>query len=128
MRTDPAYPLQKAVYETLTAYDLGTDHVWHTVPDGARLPWIVIGDDQIISDYDSGDFHECHVTVHVFAENKFMAKQLGGKVCEALDGPLTIDGFSCHEAWKESAQYFTDPDGQTGHGVLVFQYTVQPTT
>lgn len=123
MTADPSYALQKAVYETITAASVGAT-VYYTVPAGASLPWCVIGDDQILSDYESGDFSECYVTVHVHGK-KPAFKTIAGKVREALDTFIVMDDFTVVEAWFDDTKYMTESDAQLGHAVLTFRYLVQ---
>jgi hypothetical protein len=122
---DPSYPLQRAVYERLMTSSLGTDHVYDSVPQGTPLPWVIIGNDQILSAYEEGGaFHECFVTVDVFG-TKPDFKILAAKVRIALDFPLVIEGFLTAEAFYEGVRYLTDGDGKTGHAVLTFRYLVE---
>lgn len=122
--SDPSFNLQKAVFDALSSAALGTTNIFHTVPANTSLPWVVIGDDQVLSDYEAGDFFECFVTVHVFGK-KPSFKNIAMKVRLALDALLTVEDFDIHEAWFEGVNYLTEKDGQTGHAILTFRYLAQ---
>ena len=126
---DPAYPLQQAVYTTLTTHEGVTAivgaKVFHRVPDGTTLPFVVIGQDIITGDDTGIERSECDVTVHVFADGLFNAKKLAAQVVDALNRAIVIDGFSTDEFHRGSTRHFTDPDGMTGHSVIEFEYIVQ---
>ncbi|HEY0011558.1 MAG TPA: DUF3168 domain-containing protein [Allosphingosinicella sp.] len=124
--SDPSYAIQKAVYDALIAAGAANSRVYHRVPDGAPLPYVHIGQDQIFAAYEAGEFSECHVVVHGFAETMPGLKLLVGTIRDALDKPLTLVGFDCHEATYESTRYMTDSSGLTEHAVVEFVYMVQP--
>lgn len=136
MSADPSHNLQKAVYAALTSapvlpkVPLATDTrtmvwpVFHRVPENQPVPFVVIGDDQILADYDAADFSECHVIVHVFASSMPELKLIVAKVRAALDQHIEIEGFDTAEAQFMSTRYMTDPDGATEHAVIEFQYLV----
>ncbi len=123
--TDPSYALQKGIYDTLTAAAIGTDNIFHTVAQGTALPWVIIGDDQILSDYEAGPFSECFATIHVYGAKPDF-KEIAMKVRVALDAPLTLDGFTIMEVWFEQTNYITEIDKQIGHAVMTFRYLIQP--
>jgi hypothetical protein len=123
MRKSPATALQAAIYQALTA--AGLTKVYHTVPANAVLPWVVIGQDHILADYDSADISECHSTVHVFAESMPAVKAISETVCDALDKAIQLDGFQTDEAYSVSQQYLVENGGRNGHAVLEFMYRVQ---
>jgi len=120
---DPSLPLQKAVFAALTG--AGFDCVYHTVPPQTALPWVVIGEDQILAENESAEMYECFVTVSAF-DQKPGHKALAAKVTAALDQQLALDGFRTEEYWHEETRYLTEKDNQIGHAVIEFRYLVQP--
>lgn len=119
--------LQKAVFDTLTAANIGSP-VYHTVPAGTPFPWVIIGNDQLLSDYEAGaDFIECFVDANVFGP-KPEFKTIASKVRLALDLPIQIDGHSTNEAWFEGTRFLSEKDPSIGHAVLTFRYVVQAIT
>lgn len=126
--TDPSYVLQKAIFETLSAANLGTDvedKIFHTVPDKTALPWVVIGDDQTLAFYTYGQFSECFANVHVHAK-KPNHKLIASKIRLALDLPLVVEGFEVVECGFEEARYLSEVVNDLGHAVLTFRYLLQP--
>src|SRR5690606_6159142 len=78
-----------------------------------RMPYITIGDDQIIDDSTTCEkAWEVFVTVHVWsrAVGRIEAKAIGSAIEETLDTALTIDGFVVKEHELRDARYPTDPD------------------
>jgi hypothetical protein len=128
---DPSYALQQAVYTTLTTHAgvsaIVGAKVFHRVPDGTPLPFIVIGQDIVTGRDESGDFSDCDITVHAFADGLPKAKQLAGQVIAALNAPVALTGFSIHEIHRGATRHVTDPDGLTGHSIIEFEYVVQAT-
>lgn len=120
---DPSLPLQKAVFAALTG--AGLDCVYHTVPPKTPLPWVVIGEDQVLAENESAEMYECFVTVSAFAV-KPEHKALAATICAALDQMLDLDGFRTEEVWHEETRYLTEKDNQIGHANIEFRYLVQP--
>ncbi|WP_334185087.1 DUF3168 domain-containing protein [Novosphingobium sp.] len=120
---DPSFPLQKAVLAALT--NAGLENVFYTVPTKTSLPWVVIGDDQILAENESAEMYECFATVSVFAR-KPNHKVLAAKVTAALDQKLVLEGFQTEEFWHEETRYFTEKDNQIGHASIEFRYLLQP--
>lgn len=102
--------------------------VFTVVPTNAPLPYIVIGDDQLLGDdTECADGAECFCTTHVFTK----PNPPEGQTCRAitdlvrdiLNAPLDVDG---HEVvvWEvESVQFLTDPGGTT-HGIVRHRYLI----
>lgn len=101
--------------------------IYHTVPPKTPLPWVVHGQNEVTSNYDSGEFYDVNATVHVFAENKAVCVDLATKVQNALDQQIELEGFEVTEHWFETSTYFWEQDSLTNHAVLRFYFMVQPT-
>lgn len=139
--SDPSYALQKAVYDALTGSSelvafigtvkvgtINTAKVFHRVPDGTPLPYVHIGQDQIIADEDSlGVFSDCYATIHVFSATMPELKQIVGKVRAALAVDLPLVGFNVQMGRLVDVIYRTDEDGnsQIEHAVMTFNYIAQ---
>lgn len=133
--SDPALPLQKAVFDALAgaagvkARCGDPARVYDWPPMTPRFPYITIGEDQIIDDGTTcGEGFECFVTVHVWSREKGKpeAKAIGAAVRAALNVALPVAGFTVVEFEQRDARYLRDPDGVTEHGVLVFRYLIDP--
>lgn len=126
--TDPSYALQKAVFDALIASNAVGSKVYHRVPAGTALPYIFIGQDQIIPDEDSaGEFSDCYATIHVFAETMPALKLIVGAVRNALARDLPLIGFNVQLGRLDNVTYRTDTDGeeQIEHAIMTFAYTAQ---
>ena len=125
MSKDPAYPLQKAVFDALEATTLkGT--VFHTIPAKQSLPYIKIGDDDFVAEYDAGDFTRATVTLVLADATKPKLKLSVAITREALDKQLSVAGFVVAEWQWESTTYYTAPDGMTEHAALTVEYLLMP--
>lgn len=134
---DPSVPLQKAIYDALTAeFADGAARVYDdvpTAPDGkltAQFPYVEIGDDQIRSDAD-----QCHdactafATVQVWsrAVGKVEVKTLMARVCRVLDVNLDVEGFGVITHGVEAGpQPVPAGDGRTRRSVVTFYYRMAP--
>jgi hypothetical protein len=118
-----ALALQDAVYHALI--DLAGGSVFYSVPDSAPLPYIYFGDDDILMDYEAGDFVDATANIEVFAADKIELKTLVGQVIDALDTKLDIEGFDVME-WRIGAySNRTMDDGLTQQASLEFDYLIQ---
>lgn len=145
---DVAEALQRAVFATLrqsdamaTAFGDERPRVYDEIPQPdpneteaayrkrVKFPLVTIGEDDIADDSTTCEkAYDATVTVHVWsrATGKVEAKRIGGAVEATLDAVLEIDAFICTVNEFRSARYFTDPDGETTHGVLEFRYLIDP--
>lgn len=123
--SDPSYAIQKAVFAVTSS--IPGVKVYTRVPAGATLPYVEIGGDQILGDDDAGDFFTAFVEVRSYAKTTTDVKTLAGKVYAALNGNLTLDGFTCHEFHFESTIYRTEVTGAdvVEQAITSFEYGVQ---
>lgn len=106
----------------------GVARIYSVVPQNAPLPFVRIGDDQIIEDSDeclSGS--EIFATVHVWTSPEPPDVQLGrriaGVIRDALAADIGLNGFDTVLFAFVETRHLTDPDG-TSHALLVFRYLV----
>lgn len=106
----------------------GTVRIYTEVPTNAPLPYVVLGDDQVLLDTssDCADEAEIFSTVGLWArktppDKGAQARAMGSAVVDALNIELTITGWTVDLAESQSESYSTDPD-QSTKGVLVFRY------
>lgn len=108
----------------------GAVRVFDHVPDGARFPYLTIGDEQSIDDgTDCGEASEVFADVHVWsrddAQGRVEAKRIAAIVRPLLAQRLPVPPDTIVVGEFRSARHFMDPDGQTAHGVLTFRYLVE---
>lgn len=137
MIADPSVAIQRAVYKALTGSTalvaaLGTaPGVFDRPPQEAKLPWILIGQDDIRDDSaDDLDGAEVTVTVHIYADGnlskvKGIARQVLALLATTLD--LSADAQRCVTALVESVRHLDDPDGETWHSIVTVTYRTEPT-
>jgi len=128
---EPSLEIQKWVYARLVAAAIPgvLAKVYPRVPAGAALPYLEIGNDQIIGDDEAGNFFECHVEVSAFAATTTEAKTIAGLVYAALNVAPTLTGFTCHEWHYTSTLYRSEIDGsdEFEQAIIEFEYHVQAT-
>lgn len=132
MAEHPDEALQEAVVAallgnaSLQGFFNGRPRVFDRVPKGAVLPYIQIGEIQIVDDSDCIAAWEAYVTTHIWSEKpgKKEAQALGKLVGPALNVELTIPGFVCTVFEFRDTRYLADPDGLTTHGVLTHRYLI----
>lgn len=134
---DPSLPLQKAVFDALTAAldpAIGVHDAVPLDPNGrisASFPFVQIGEDHVLSEADQcHDAASAFATVHVYsrAVGKVEAKRIMATVCAVLDVKLTLEGFQVitHQV-DDGPRHMTDLDGLTSHSVVTFRYRLGPT-
>lgn len=116
--------IQRAIYQRLVSqlpYP-----VYDSVPDGATLPYIVIGED-IGSDYSTKDFHGGDVvaTIHIFSDYKGAkeAKEIADAVVEALGDDINIENLSLASLRLENLRVFEEPE-RIWHAVVQMRFKV----
>lgn len=107
----------------------GTMRLYTVVPQNAPLPYIVIGEDQILDDSDDcQDGSEIIATVHVWSKSEppeaNVVRVTAGRL-RALLKTLTLAGHDVVEREFEDLRVVTDPDGST-HGTLTVRYLTVP--
>lgn len=100
------------------------------IPTNAPLPYVAIGDDQVIDDSDEcQDGSEIFAKVHAWSRpeppSATQARSIAAAVRAALKAPIALEGFETVEWAFVDALHLTDPDGST-HVVLTFRYLVVP--
>lgn len=122
---EPSYAIAKAVDAALAAITGLT--VYTRIPPKTPLPYVEIGNDQIIGEDDAGAFFRAYVEVSVYAATTGEMKAIAGKVFEALNRNLTLDGFTCHEFHYDGMVPRREIQGQDviEQGVMTFEYLVQ---
>lgn len=125
----PAAPLQKAIFEALSASqpvtDAVGDRIYDHVPEDARFPYVVIGDDSFSRDR---WLHECFVTILVFTEGVGLvaAKLLASHVQDALDVELPVEGYITQEWTFEETSFSVEDNDQTQMAEVEFRYLLDP--
>lgn len=123
--TDPSIPFQQAVYAALRAANVT---VFHTIPQGTPLPYVVIGEEVITPDTSTtGAFWDVSTTVHVFAATVPAMKALTVLVTDTLNRELPVTGFRVGLSQHEYTRYLTDSaDAElVPHGVIGLEYSLQ---
>lgn len=117
--------------ELKAAMGLTVSRIYAEVPADAPLPYVVIGDDQVLPGLDDP---EIAFNVHVWAKTdgpnvkgSDRARAICGVVSSLFDAGLTLAGFDLVEHASDGATYTTDPDGSV-HGICSFRYLYVRTT
>lgn len=128
MRSDPSLVLQKIIRQRLIA----SGDVLALIPAGnimdsngrpEVMPCILIGEGQsVLRRFNA----TCYSTLHVWVQEPGLvkAKNIGSAIVAALtvdaqiDGPLHLDGYTCHDLAVTNTQYMRDPHGPYSHGVV----------
>ena len=111
----------------------GRARVFGVVPQNAPMPFLRIGDDQVLEDSDECvSASELFATVHIWTAPEPPDVQLGRRIAGVVRGllvDLVITGFDLVLGEFVEARHLTDPDGSS-HAVLVFHYltTANPET
>lgn len=134
----PSNEIQRAIYAQLTAQIPATP-VYDFVPQNVAPPYIVIGDDTMVSANDkTTQRHEYTITIHVWDRNKSgrkSTKTLLSSVYDALnhqETALTMTGFQTISMQHEFETTMHD-EGNEGdkdryyHGVQRYRMIVEKT-
>lgn len=139
--SDPALALQNAVEATLRGSQALADAMeleqvrLYTLaaPVDSPIPYLVIGDDQIIDDEtECADSSEAFTSVHVFTRkndveaSRSQAKAVAGIIRGLLNQKLPLDGFDVSEWRFQTARHLTDPDRRTAHSVVEHRFLIDP--
>lgn len=126
------WPLQEAIYERLSNYDLLMQRVTGVFDDAPKdqpAPYITMGE-VTVTDWGTkiSDGEEVTSTLHCWSEypGQREAKELLSLMLEALSSePLSLEGgFSLDFGRMEMMQVLDDPDGITKHGVLRIRFLI----
>lgn len=127
--SEPSLELQGAIVAALKA-DAGltaliAGRVFDRTDPTAAFPYVVVGDDQVISAHaDCLDGStEVFASLHAWSRKpgKVEAKRVAGAVVDALNQkPLTVNGYRLVSIEHDTTQHMADPDGITSHSVIVF--------
>jgi hypothetical protein len=128
----PGAVLQEAVFAALRSSSAVASafgeapRIYDRVPANHKLPYITIGDIQLIDDTHCEAAWEAFVTTHVWSEKvgKPEAMRIADAVGEALNAELTLDGFVCTDWQFRDTRIFTEPDGLTTHAVVTHRYLI----
>jgi hypothetical protein len=121
-----------ALRSSVELANLWSDHrarIYGTVPQNAPLPYIRIGDDQVLEDStDCASGSELYAVVHVWTRpdppSVQLARSMAGIIRDVLtDDAFEVDGFDVVLALFVDTRHLTDPDGST-HAVLTFHYAL----
>jgi hypothetical protein len=132
--TDPALALQKAIRARLVASAVTALVPANSIIDRNErpetFPCIVIGEDQTIDDPAplARDRVTVFATLHLWHREAGLVgvKQIAGAIRTALaEDALTLDDWHVVDMMIQSTRYLRDPDGQTAHGVLTVEATLQ---
>lgn len=102
--------------------------IYTEVTPNAVLPYVVIGEDQVIPDTSgcAGDY-EITSTVQWWSrtagalDKGAQARAMGSAIFDALNVQLTLTGFKIDDWECQSESYSTDPD-QSTHGRILMRY------
>jgi hypothetical protein len=114
----------------LVALFNGAPRIFGVVPQNAPLPYVRIGDDQIIEDgIECLGGSEIISLVHVWSRPDPPGVILGRQIAGVIRAVLYADlGIAGHDTilWEfEDTRHLTDPDGSS-HAVLTFRYLTTP--
>lgn len=111
----------------------GVVKLYSVVPQNAPLPFIQIGQDQVLEDStDCIDGSDLFAAINVWSKPDPPDVQLGRQIAAAiratlipaLDTPgLTVPGFDIPLAVFVDTKHLTDPDGSS-HAVLMFHFSL----
>jgi hypothetical protein len=106
----------------------GSVRIYTEVPAGAVLPYIVLGNDQIILETSPGCADEAEVVSTVTwwsrlstLDKGVQARAMGSAIVDALNMELTVAGWDVVEWQSQSEHYLTDPD-QSTKGIAVIRH------
>lgn len=134
----PEIALQTAIRLRL----VGSSAIIDLVPAGSILdrnqrpapdPSIIIGEGTSVDDGDSisRSLTRINTDLHVWKREPSLAgvKEIAGLIRLAIKAaPLALEtGFHCVDARIASARFLRDPDGETSHGVVTIEATVEET-
>jgi hypothetical protein len=116
--------------ELASLFPNSTPRIYGVVPQNAPLPFIRIGDDQVLEDStDCASGSEIYAVAHVWTRpdppGVQLARQMAGVIRDLLADPETfvVQDFDVIDALFVDTRHLTDPDGST-HAVITFHYAL----
>lgn len=112
------------------AMGLAVAVIFDALPENQPVPYVVIGEDQILDDSDEcQNGSEIYSTVHFWSKpeppSSAQARSMATALRAALNADLAIVGHETVLHAFEDMQFKTDPGGVT-HGIIVFRYLTTP--
>lgn len=131
---DPSFSFQIGMADQLLGDPAVTawvgNGVYAEVPAQAELPYLSIGDDQIVGlDEVCKTASEIVAQVHVWAAGSgrtLTARKIAGAVRTCLTAEFAVDGFEIVLGEFQGALHLDDPSGFITHTVLTFRYLIDP--
>lgn len=134
--SSPAWELQKAVYEVLTADAglvtlLGGARIYDEVPRGAAFPYVTFGP-ATVRDWSTGTEAGSEHAFLLRAWSKSGGEKHAHLILEAIraalhDTPLTLDGHHLVSLRHDLSDVMRDAGGETYHGAARFRAVIEPT-
>lgn len=122
---------QEAALRTSSALAMAMGPVlrlYTEVQPDAKLPYVVLGNDQILIETNPGCADEAEVISTVTwwsrtspTDKGVQARAMGSAIIDALNVQLTVAGWDVDEWEVQSEQYLTDPDLST-KGIAVIRH------
>lgn len=126
--------LQKAIFAALSGANICDGRIYDRVEGEKPFPYVTIGDEDVGDiGNDCANAWESTATIHVWSrpvsgskiELKDILAAIQPLVCSAS---LEVEGHELSTVTLESVRSFSDPDGQTEHGVMSVTYFLHPTS
>jgi hypothetical protein len=100
--------------------------IYTEVPTNAPLPYVVLGNDQVLQEPGCATEAEVISTIGFWSrtdprDKGVQARAMGSAMIDALNVQLVVDGWDVDEWEVREERYSTDPD-QSTHGVLVIRH------
>ncbi len=141
MNADPAYPMQVALFEALSASELlqafigSPARVYDRVPINPAtkeptFPYVTIFDAHVVNDWAEGiDGSEVYCDAHVWsrATGHAEAKKIADLVRQTMCQLLQPVGHVVVVFEYVNTRHLTDPDGVTAHSIVTVRYSTEPT-
>ncbi|MGU3456571.1 hypothetical protein ACLBV5_09680 [Brevundimonas sp. M1A4_2e] len=133
---EPSLALATAVRSALTSANIfgiaatkpnEASKIMTRIPQGTKLPYLEIGDNQIVGRDDFGEAFECNVEVRAHAATTKELHVIAGAVYAALNRLLPVEGFVTHEVHYGGLLPMTETIGSTitETAVITFEYLIE---
>jgi hypothetical protein len=128
MRADPSLVLQATIRQRLIASSdvLALIPETNVMDSNGRpevMPCVLVGEGQtVFRRFNS----TCYATLHIWVQEPGLvtAKEIASAIVSILtvdgqiDGPLHLDGFTCHDLAVADTRFMRDPHGPYSHGIV----------